>query len=80
LKIAQLLDDSHLTQTRLAELAGTSQKTISELASEVGKAALALAVRIELASFGLVSADEVPLYEEDRAALEHLRPRKRRAA
>jgi hypothetical protein len=83
LKIAELLEESHLTQTGLAELVGTTQKPISELATETGKTNLPPAVRIEQATHGLVMAEEVPLHEEDRAALDYLRPagsRKRRAA
>jgi hypothetical protein len=81
--LADFLGNSVLSQTGFARMAATTQKTISELASGTGRTNLATGVRIERASLGLVTVDEIPLHDEDAEALKHLRPngpRKPRAA
>jgi hypothetical protein len=74
LNINEFLEQSHLVQATLAQAAGTTQKTISELANRVGTTTLPVACRIEEATLGLVTAEEVPLHPDDSAALRYLRP------
>ncbi len=74
MKLRAFLGQSNLSQTGLAELAQTTQKTISLLVNEEGATNVATAARIEQATLGLVQAGEVPLHPEDKAALLYLRP------
>lgn len=74
LNINEFLEQSHLVQATLADAAGTTQKTISELANKAGRTNLPTGCRIEQATLGLVTVEEVPLHPEDEAALRYLRP------
>ena len=73
MRITDFLKQPGWTQERLAGQARTTQGTISHLRMGTRKASLALALRIERATSGMVMAEEVPMTRKARGDLRTVR-------
>jgi len=73
MKLRRFLAESPLTQAALASRAGLDQSTVSRIAAGKKNASLAVALKIEQASGGLVRAEELPISQATRKALRLVR-------
>lgn len=71
--LERLFRDTDWTETKLAEQAEVDVSTINRLRNQQRIASLALALRIERVTEGLVGAAEVPMGDHSRRELRALR-------
>ena len=71
--LERLFKDPAWTQVRLAKEARVDQSTLSRLLRKKQKASVWLALRIEKATGGLVSAEEIPMSRDAKRQLAILR-------